>query len=287
MSEQFLNGFTCAASYHVLFSQLRHLLGIKFDDVDPSPSSHHSGHPPFPLKYFTLVNYVHKLVVNLDRINVVSIGLSLLVLVMLIFSKYSLDKWIQKRLMFNVSFVRFVHEVCFDHRFACRYCFPLNLSSSFSVFPFRTPLHFRPCIVFPQWASSSQVCLDREYHKSGVCCPTCGNHAFPLLSFRLPLPIQLEAHFVINTTTINSGRSRKNSSRVTALPLGPIPTRIGRVKYLRRRESMLHKRWSLLAAAIWSDPFSSASPVGRHCRGVHCNSSVVAKRNWSRWSIQW
>lgn len=90
MSEPFLNGFTCSVAFHVLASQLQHMLGLPHFQI---------GHSEF-----VLWHYMTNIVFHLNRINPVSLFVSILTAFMILFSKFYLDPWLRNRMKLKISF---------------------------------------------------------------------------------------------------------------------------------------------------------------------------------------
>jgi len=110
MSEQFLNGFTCAVAYHVLVSQLQHMLGLPHSDPDSDQ--------------FLFFQYLSHIVHHIAQINVVSLSISLVTVLIILISKLYIDPWIVKHSKMEVNRA---------HRLSK---FSLHLLCSLDIFPY-------------------------------------------------------------------------------------------------------------------------------------------------------
>ena len=88
MSEQFLNGFTCAVAYHVLGSQFQHMFGIKTKSV--------SG-------VFCLTKEIIEVMVKISQTNIVSLILSAVCIVILLTFKIYINDIIKDKFKIKVS----------------------------------------------------------------------------------------------------------------------------------------------------------------------------------------
>lgn len=89
MSEQFLNGFTCAVAYHVLASQIPHMLGLPGADTEPGQ--------------FILFQYLTHIYKFFNQFNLTSFAISILTCALILFSKLYIDPWLVQNKKLNVS----------------------------------------------------------------------------------------------------------------------------------------------------------------------------------------
>lgn len=82
LSDQFLSGFTTAASLYVFTSQLRYLSGV---------------HLPYRSGYFAIIRTIIDLVEDWRQINYACVIISLVAMAILLFSKIYINAWLVKR----------------------------------------------------------------------------------------------------------------------------------------------------------------------------------------------
>ena len=87
MSEQFLNGFTCAVAYHVLGSQFQHMFGI---------------HTKSEGGLFCLTKALIAVIVNISQTNITSLILSVTCIVILLTFKMYLNDVIKDKFKIKV-----------------------------------------------------------------------------------------------------------------------------------------------------------------------------------------
>ncbi|XP_054156022.1 solute carrier family 26 member 6-like [Oppia nitens] len=89
MSEQFLNGFTCAVAFHVVGSQFQHMFGLETKPVNG---------------VFTLAKEIAAVVANIADTNLASLILSIICTVILLAFKLYVNKLIAKKFNIKVPF---------------------------------------------------------------------------------------------------------------------------------------------------------------------------------------